>query len=671
MLIKSLVSLLGLGLALIAYYLNWPLINLLGGLIYLVVNAWLWGNRLKNGTNLERLIMGGLAILAFISLSGALVFYINLFKPLFALVLFTLLPWLGQNQPLNFQNLKISWSNTKNNWLVIFYIIALIIAAGLLWQFRTDEAWRSPWQTIPNWFFLVYFFLAGLTILINRRCNVFWLIPFYWLSLSLLPIIFPLGYAFDPIIHQATAQLLQLNHTISPKPFYYLGQYGLEVLLADFLKIHLNQLDLWLIPLLAGLTWPALLNGFKNQIKLSTNYIYLVPLLLTLPLFTITTPLALSYLWALLVIFLIFPNQPTTTSLWLASLFALSALVTHPIIGLPLLGLVLWKIFNNRGPIIKWLAMAWLSLAVPLSFIFLNFIKPNLLNLTLSNPLKNLNELYVTLQQNLPQIPYALNILDTVYLWGLPLSLTMVGLALLGYGLNRLNKTDQQVFIWPVLSLTLSYLILKLFFHFNSLPDNEQNFYNLRLWHLALLTLWPLVLLGANWLLNFLVQKTFRTLPMVLGLALLLTASWYLNYPRFDLYQKDTAYPTTPRDVKAVKLINDLEKNNDYVVLSNQAVAAAAVQTFGFSRYYNEHYFYPLPTGTNPLYQTYLQASQYSQPDRLTIKSAADLTNLNKVYLILNRYWANFDQLNEVAAKEANETWLINNGTIAIYYYQF
>ncbi|MFZ5391405.1 MAG: hypothetical protein ACOZAJ_03980 [Patescibacteria group bacterium] len=667
MLIKSLFSLLGLILSLTAYYFNWPLFNLIGGLIYLSGTAWLWGNRLKNGSPLNKTIIGLLAILAFISLSGALAFYLNLFSPILGLILFSLVPWLGQTNKIDLS--KIAKERPTNFYLALGYLIVLLITWLLLWQFRTDVAWRSPWLVIPAWWWLIYLSLSVLVVYVSQKLSSLWLIPFYWLSLSILPVIFPLGYAFDPFIHQASAKLLQLTQTISPKPFYYIGQYSLEVLLSNFLKINLNRLDLWLIPFLAGLSWPVLIDSLKNKLKLSASYLPLLPIILTLPLFIITTPLALTYLWSLITIGLLCSDYHYKNQL--AYLLALTSLATHPIVGLPLLGLVIWHHLSNRSKLIKILSATWLTLAVPAAFWFLNLLKPNLLNIKLNNPLPALKDLFYLIWHNLPQLPYALHLQDIIYLWGLPLSLIFLVLAAIGWLISRKQHLATANFIWPACYLTLSFLITKLFFHFDGLPNNEQNFYNLRLWHLSLLTLWPLVIVGANQVIQFLNKKTITNSSLILSLALLTAAGCYLTYPRFDLYQKDTAYPTTPGDINAVRLINNLAANKPYAVLSNQAVAAAALQEFGFSRYYNEYYFYPLPTGTNPLYQVYLQASQYNKPDRATIKQAANLTGLTNIYLILNRYWADFDKLNEVATAEANQTWLINNGSIAIYYYDF
>jgi hypothetical protein len=215
------------------------------------------------------------------------------------------------------------------------------------------------------------------------------------------------------------------------------------------------------------------------------------------------------------------------------------------------------------------------------------------------------------------------------------------------------------------------FIVLKLCFTFASLPLNEQDFYSIRLWDLALLCLTPLVLLGGLKIGQWLRLKFSSALPWLLAGSLILTASFYLTYPRMDTWQKDTAYNTTPADVEVVKLIAETAGDLPYVVLANQAVSAAAVREFGFTNYFAGNFYYPIPTGTNPLYQIYLDATEGGMPKRDIIAQAAQIANVPQVYLVLNRYWADFLKLAPIASQEADQKWIISNDKIQVFRYDF
>ena len=259
---------------------------------------------------------------------------------------------------------------------------------------------------------------------------------------------------------------------------------------------------------------------------------------------------------------------------------------------------------------------------------------------------------------------------DAIYLWGRPLTFGFVILAALGYWLARKKYKSVSFMAEVALLPAISYVILALFANFPNLPPNEQDFYTIRLWDITLLLLWPLVLLGIYWLAKKITEHWRHNFTWLIAGSLLLTASFYLTYPRFDIYHHDTAYNTTTHDIAAVKLVDEQAEGAPYVVLANQAVAAAAVREFGFARYYGNHFYYPLPTGTNPLYQVYLNAAERGLPTRDIISRAAEL-GVSQVFLILNRYWADYDALQAMAQTEADAWWEVAQGRLTVYRYDF
>ena len=60
----------------------------------------------------------------------------------------------------------------------------------------------------------------------------------------------------------------------------------------------------------------------------------------------------------------------------------------------------------------------------------------------------------------------------------------------------------------------------------------------------------------------------------------------YLSYPRFDHYHNSRGFSVGRADINAVRWINDHAENDDYIVLANQQVSAAAIREFGFKKYF-------------------------------------------------------------------------------------
>jgi len=161
-------------------------------------------------------------------------------------------------------------------------------------------------------------------------------------------------------------------------------------------------------------------------------------------------------------------------------------------------------------------------------------------------------------------------------------------------------------------------------------------------------------------------SRTIYPVAIIFFLALFITISTYLTYPRADAFAKSRADATSQADITAVRWIEADSAGKNYVVLSNQAVAAAALQEFGFKKYYTDQntecqmskvkcqmlFFYPIPT-TSLLYQLYLDILSHLASElasiRTTHASPALIENLPiKAYETTMR-------LNELAAISAPE----------------
>ncbi|MBI4281422.1 hypothetical protein HY625_01235, partial [Candidatus Uhrbacteria bacterium] len=206
---------------------------------------------------------------------------------------------------------------------ILTSIFFMFIAAAfyILFQHQTTDALRSPWESIPLSFFLLYGAVVAILLWrsvasppptiaevsmeesasadggkprlrsqsenaegspvehadLPRHRSVspdgeaaerqspllLFLLTFLTLSISLF--IFPLGSGFDPFIHQATEKIIAATGTITPKPLYYIGQYTLVVFLSKILGISVAWVDKLLVPLLASILLPWSIGSWLNR----------------------------------------------------------------------------------------------------------------------------------------------------------------------------------------------------------------------------------------------------------------------------------------------------------------------------------------------------------------------------------------------------------------------
>ncbi|MEK7084130.1 MAG: hypothetical protein AAB932_02775, partial [Patescibacteria group bacterium] len=125
-------------------------------------------------------------------------------------------------------------------------------------------------------------------------------------------------------------------------------------------------------------------------------------------------------------------------------------------------------------------------------------------------------------------------------------------------------------------------------------------------------------------------------------------------------------------DIEAVHFIdehNQGEKN--YIVLTNQAVAAAALKEFGFAKYHEtpsgEHYFYSIPTG-GPLYQ-FFRNMVYDSPKKEWMLQAMNFAGVPRAYFIHTNYWAPAGEIRDKAKIEAAAWWELGGGRVWVYEY--
>ena len=579
---------------------------------------------------------------------------------------------------------KTQYINSKSALFLFFYFFNALICFYILICHRMTEAIISPWQILPNYFFIFYFLATIILFLIiyKREPLSLILIIFHaFLSFSVVLIVYSIGYGFDPFIHKATLELIAEQGAVFPKPLYYLGQYSLVIIIHKLSFIPIAILDLYLVPVLAAITLPISIFLFLDKWFESRRVNFLLLLVLLIFPFSfliVTTPQNLSYIFLLLIIFLGLSRR-AVFDLVLLIFLGLSALITQPIAGIPALFLAGFiSVSKTKKQIIKKYLFATglilLTVALPISFLM--FIGKDGLLLELPNKL-NFAWLKFPNEENL--------ILNLIYFYYFNLKYLIFSLVGAGIFIAIKNKARcQPLFLYLYLSLAMfiSYVLTKLL-SFNFLIDYEQNDYSDRILLVSGLFLLPFIILALYNFINKLIkQNLFIKIIIFLFIGFLITASLYFSYPRFDNFHNSHGYSVSASDLKTVNWIEENHKE-DYIVLSNQQVSVAALKEFGFKKYYElspifldemgedyktkEIFYYPIPTAS-PLYNHYLDMV-YESADRATVVDAMKLAQVNEAYFVLNKYWWAFDKiLNE--AKLSAESWQeIDSGEIYIFKY--
>ncbi|MEA1962651.1 MAG: hypothetical protein U9M94_00250 [Patescibacteria group bacterium] len=553
------------------------------------------------------------------------------------------------------------------------YLSLFTASVYILFTSRTAEAIISPWQVINPIFYSLYFALTVCLafIIIKKKPLANLLIIFhYFLSFSIALIIYKIGYGFDPFIHQATEELIAKTGEVNPKPFYYLGQYGLVVLLNKITLIKIIYLDKILVPFFSGIILPlamlsVLTKWLENRKIVRLTILFL--LILPFSFFIVTTPQNLAYIF--LILTLIY-SLDCKRALDYVNIFllSLSAFFIHPLAGIPaLLFACLVIIYDSKIKIKKigyFVIYSCLATALPLAFFFFEKNTKNAANASANTETFSFNFLNFS-------IPDKKNIiLNTVYFFIFNIKYILIFLAVSGIIIAIKHKKECKIlslYFFSSLALFFSYFLsAKLPYAF--LINYEQANYSKRILSLACFFLLPFIIIAFYQLIiKIFAQNKIIKYSLLGFFCFLISISLYSSYPRCDHYFNSHGYSVSKSDLNAVKWIDD-NAPEDFIVLANQQTSVAGLYGFGFKKYYQsaeeEIFYYPIPTGGS-LYQYYLDMV-YEKPSRNTMENAMNLTGVNIGYFVLNKYWWAFDKILAEAKLEADSWQEIDNGEVYI-----
>ena len=542
------------------------------------------------------------------------------------------------------------------------YIVPCILCWIILATSSTGNSITSPWQVIPWQFFLLYFLATLVLISYFFKKGYFSHLLFFlhsFLTFCAIWIIYKIGYGYDPFIHEASMELIKEKGSIDPKPIYYLGQYSLVIILSKVASIPIVILNKLLAPLSAAiLALPAIYIYIRQKSSGSRKIMLALLLLLALPfsLATFTTPQNLSYVFLIITIFytLSIPKKELMTSY----LLALATFLIHPISGLPAIFFVLAiQAYYLKNILVKKLGLmlAFLATAIslPLSFYLINK-GSGTRGISASGSILNINPLLFPNTENI--------FLNFAYLLKSNISWILIILSVCAF-IYVWQKRNQyrRILINISLSLALlaSYFLTKSL-SFSFLIDYERSDYPGRILILAVIMFLPAILLLFLSISGKIIkQKRTIKYPILIFIALLITASLYVSYPRKDNYFDSHGLSVSATDIEAVSWIEADAGGKPYVVLANQQVSVAALRQIGFRYLDNGQFFYPIPTG-NELYSYYLEMV-YEQASREPMIKAMDFANVDTTYFVLNKYWWAFDKILKEAKLSADSFIDINN----------
>ncbi|MFA6099463.1 MAG: hypothetical protein WC750_01120 [Patescibacteria group bacterium] len=559
-------------------------------------------------------------------------------------------------------------------------ILAGIIAFGFVlqsaWEARTLETIRTPWPLLAAGTLAAMALLWALCAMsaIYVRSNLLTASHAVLAlagTLGLSPIIYRIGYGFDGFLHLAGEQVLLKTGFLNPKPFYYIGQYVFTTWLARVSSLPLADIDRWLVPVLASILLPASLAlAFKRESWMGSAVAALV--IFPLGMFVATTPQGLATVLGLSAVILALGARKKTLSFYAPLWLCAWSMTVHPLAGIPsALIVVALFVLGERQTWRKHLAwpLAIISgLAIPAIFFFVSQYQGSL---AIDWSIGNVTQISSWIDQLSKIVPWLGNKYVLWPAWSSLVGISLPAIGLLGVIVSIfISKNNDR---WAILilligavSLWLASGLLENAGDFTFLIQYEKGDYAQRLWQIATL----LLLVGSIPAMGYLLERLKRAIPLASAVAIILFASIgvanaYNSLPRHDAVQPSRGWSTSADDVEAVRWIDRYAKGRAYTVLADQSVSAAAVKEFGFKRYADDVFFYPIPTG-GPLYALYLKMT-YEDPSWDTVRDAAKLGKSDLVFVVINDYWWKASELNQSITDISQASWSVDNGKVNIY----
>ncbi len=617
------------------------------------------------------LLFGAIAIACGFTILGTAVYYaIGLPLPaIIGLLILSFTPaavWFRKNKNLQITGWPKFSLTGREAALGTIFLATLAGAVATLAANSLTEAVRSPWEVLsPR--FLVFLALATFALFAlalaekNRALAGLGAIALLAVGLSVAATVYPLGYGFDPFIHEAAMRAIAEHGVVLPKTPYYIGAY------ADLVSfVRLTGFDLHLLNRFAGPLFATAALGAAAALAgifpLSIFLLALAPL----SHFILTTPQGLADALALLAAALAVAGVRRSRGLALA--VALAATAIHPLAGVPAtLAVLLVFAFEtkNRARKIGGAILIFLGLlAFPLlAFYFQSRLTPSF---ALTDAGARLLEFF---KAALPLPAVWTFSPERSLLYAARLVAPLALLALAGFSAGKKNAPPaKRALALAALGVGLGGALMAALLKFPGMINYEQFIFPARFISLAAILLLPLAADSGSRLIRALAKNSTARLSTGVALAVIFAAAVYLAYPRVDPEDRTGGRNVSAATVAAVDWLRQ-NANGSYVVLGNQTAAAAEIQRYGFSRYVKGEFYFSHPSGSFALYQYYLKAVNEA-PTRALMREAATAYEVDKIYFVLNDWWRDAPKIAAAARREADATYEIAGGQVLIFEYK-
>ncbi|MCH8049622.1 hypothetical protein IH979_02830, partial [Patescibacteria group bacterium] len=245
-----------------AYWIQSPILGTLTLLGVIIPTGELAGPFfLKDQPRWMQTVTGVMSVIALISILGSLLYYLGPVSKTSFVVLMVLVSiasaMVGGKATTGSKRGSLAFPSPT----MILTLTAIIIALAAWWTaiapVRITEAVRTPWDFVDPFAVVAIgiatLLLFGLSHVSKGRTLLIPLVAATFFSaIAMALAIYPLGFGFDSFIHRATVSHIVAFGTITPKPFYYIGQYALELMAVHAFALPLQLVDRLLVPLLAA-----------------------------------------------------------------------------------------------------------------------------------------------------------------------------------------------------------------------------------------------------------------------------------------------------------------------------------------------------------------------------------------------------------------------------------
>lgn len=565
-------------------------------------------------------------------------------------------------------------------WLSFALVADLILLFMLAWS-RTSEPLVSPWNLFSGEPFILWGLASMLLLYANGRrddrLGIAVGVVHAFVGLSVSVIVYEVGFGFDPFLHRAAEEELVANGFIEPKQWLYSGQYTLVSALHYLTGLSVNLIDRWVVPLLASFVLPigaylGLRDGWKlpeAEAKTWWMAVFLLPFMLA----TFTVPFTWTYVWFLVLIFLL----PTMGNSWGARLglllVGLAMAPFQPLLAVPVCAWVAGSFaFDRAGDSrlkrsLALLAIVLMTIAGVAGMFAVYQIQagqPVLISDLLTRASAFTQLFFNPFYDPYPFIPWYLQV---IYAWRYWSPMVMFGIAIAAFVWLSRTRPFAQTYLAFSAGMLAAIYVLATLFYFQDIIVGEQLEFAKRL-----LTALYVVSLPAFAVLGSLTTGKWRISAYLATVALMLH-SWYFSYPQFNLKYPFYSASVSAAGVEAVRAVDEEATGRTYLVLSDQMTSAAAIQEFHFAHEISidgqPELWYAIPTG-GPLYAYYSRAIS-GEAMRPLVEELHGKTGVDIIFLVLPTYWYWEKSILDGMANASDNAFSVSDGQMLIYEFVF